>query len=71
VGAGGVRTGFDALAMLLAGATAVQLGSVLLHDPAAAGRVTRELADELARRDLKSVADATGLAHQQPDGSSR
>jgi dihydroorotate dehydrogenase (NAD+) catalytic subunit len=71
VGAGGVRTGFDALAMLLAGATAVQLGSVLLHDPAAAGRVTRELADELARRDLKSAADATGLAHQQPEGSSR
>lgn len=71
VGAGGVRTGCDALAMLLAGATAVQLGSVLLQDPAAAGRVTRELADELARRDLKSVADATGLAHQQPDGSSR
>lgn len=71
VGAGGVRTGFDALAMLLAGATAVQLGSVLLHDPAAAGRVTRELADELARRDLKSAADATGLAHQPPEGSSR
>jgi len=71
VGAGGVRTGFDALAMLVSGATAVQLGSVLLHDPAAAGRVTRELADELARRDLKSAADATGLAHQQPEGSSR
>ena len=71
VGAGGVRTGFDALAMLLAGATAVQLGSVLLHDPAAAGRVTRELSDELGRRDLKSAADAVGLAHQQPEGSSR
>ncbi len=71
VGAGGVRTGFDALAMLLAGATAVQLGSVLLHDPAAAGRVTRELADELGRRDLKSAADAVGLAHQQPEGSGR
>ena len=71
VGAGGIRTGFDALAMLLAGATAVQLGSVLLRDPSAADRVTRELTDELASRDLKSAADAVGLAHQQPDGSSR
>jgi dihydroorotate dehydrogenase (NAD+) catalytic subunit len=71
VGAGGIRTGFDALAMLLAGATAVQLGSVLLRDPSAAHRVTRELTDELASRDLKSAADAVGLAHQQPDGSSR
>ena len=56
---------------LLAGATAVQLGSVLLRDPSAADRVTRELSDELAARDLKSAADAVGLAHQQPDGSSR
>jgi dihydroorotate dehydrogenase (NAD+) catalytic subunit len=71
VGAGGIRTGFDALAMLLAGATAIQLGSVLLRDPSAADRVTRELTDELASRDLKSAADAVGLAHQQPDGSSR
>jgi dihydroorotate dehydrogenase (NAD+) catalytic subunit len=71
VGAGGIRTGFDALTMLLAGATAVQLGTVLLRDPSAAVRVTRELADELASRDLKSAADAVGLAHQQRDGSSR
>ena len=71
VGAGGIRTGFDALAMLLAGATAVQLGSVLLRDPSAADRITRELTDELASRDLKSAADSVGLAHQQPDRSRR
>ena len=71
VGVGGIRTGFDALAMLLAGATAVQLGSVLLRDPSAATRIRHELADELDRRDLKSAADAVGLAHQQPEGSSR
>ena len=71
VGVGGIRSGFDALAMLLAGATAVQLGSVLLRDPSAATRIRHELADELDRRDLKSAADAVGLAHQQPEGSSR
>ena len=71
VGAGGIRSGVDALALLAAGATAVQLGTALLHDPSAATRVRRELADELDRRDLKSAADAVGLAHQQPEGSSR
>jgi dihydroorotate dehydrogenase (NAD+) catalytic subunit len=71
VGVGGISSGFDALAMLAAGATAVQLGSVLLRDPSAATRVRHELHDELERRDLKSAADAVGLAHQQPEGSSR
>ena len=70
-GVGGIRSGFDALAMLLAGATAVQLGSVLLRDPSAATRIRHELVAELDRRDLKSAADAVGLAHQQPEGSSR
>ncbi len=66
VGVGGIRSGFDALAMLAAGATAVQLGTVLFSDPSAPGRITAELADELERRDLKSAADAVGLAHESP-----
>jgi dihydroorotate dehydrogenase (NAD+) catalytic subunit len=71
VGVGGIRSGFDALAMLLAGATAVQLGSVLFHDPSAAARIRRELLAELERHDLGSAADAVGLAHHQPEGSGR
>jgi dihydroorotate dehydrogenase len=49
----------------------VQLGSVLLRDPSAATRIRQELLDELDRRDLGSVASATGLAHHRPEGSSR
>jgi dihydroorotate dehydrogenase (NAD+) catalytic subunit len=71
VGVGGIRTGFDVLAMLSAGATAVQLGSVLLRDPSAATRIRRELVDELDRRDLHSAAAAAGLAHHRPEGSRR
>ncbi len=71
VGVGGIGTGFDVLAMLAAGATAVQLGTVLLRDPSAATRIRRELLDELDRRDLGSAADAAGLAHHLPEGSSR
>ena len=71
VGVGGVASGFDVLAMLAAGATAVQLGTVLLRDPSAATRIRGELLDELAQRDLDSVASAAGAAHHQPEGSSR
>jgi dihydroorotate dehydrogenase (NAD+) catalytic subunit len=70
VGAGGIRSGFDALSMLVAGACAVQLGSVLFRDPGAAARVTDELDRELAERGIERVADAVGLAHH-PERSGR
>ncbi|HLN77064.1 MAG TPA: hypothetical protein VK204_08445 [Nocardioidaceae bacterium] len=68
VGSGGVRTGFDALAMLAAGARAVQVGSVVLHDPAAPRRIAAELAEELDRRCIPAVAEAVGRAQRpHPD----
>jgi dihydroorotate dehydrogenase (NAD+) catalytic subunit len=65
VGVGGIRSGYDVLAMLAAGATAVQLGSVLFSDPTAPTRVITELVGELERRQLASVSDAVGCAHRQ------
>ncbi len=41
---GGVRSGADVAAFLAAGASAVQLGTVLLHDPVAPQRIHAELA---------------------------
>jgi dihydroorotate dehydrogenase (NAD+) catalytic subunit len=70
VGSGGIRTGFDALAMLAAGAGAVQVGSTVLHDPGAPARVVSELRDELTSRGIPSVADAIGRAHR-PEGEPR
>jgi dihydroorotate dehydrogenase (NAD+) catalytic subunit len=70
VGSGGVRSGFDALAMLAAGARAVQVGTTVLHDPGAPNRIVSELHDELDRRGISQVADAVGLAHR-PEGESR
>jgi dihydroorotate dehydrogenase (NAD+) catalytic subunit len=69
VGAGGVRTGFDALQMLLAGATTVQVGSALLHDPSAPARITAELTHELSTRGIESIADVVGLGHQPSEGN--
>jgi dihydroorotate dehydrogenase (NAD+) catalytic subunit len=70
VGSGGVRTGFDALAMLAAGARAVQVGSTVLHDPGAPARVVSELRAELTSRGIPGVADAVGRAHR-PEGEPR
>ncbi|MGH3496889.1 MAG: dihydroorotate dehydrogenase [Nocardioidaceae bacterium] len=64
IGVGGIRTGFDALEFLAAGATAVQVGTVAFHDPTAPMRVVHELRDELAARGLNNPADVIGRAHR-------
>jgi len=66
VGVGGVRTGRDALEFLLAGASAVQIGTVLFNDPSAPHRVAEELRAELSRRGFRSPSEVVGLAHRPP-----
>jgi dihydroorotate dehydrogenase (NAD+) catalytic subunit len=67
LGMGGVRTGLDALEMILAGASAVSVGTVVFHDPGAPARILRELAEALAARGIERVADVVGLAHRPPE----
>jgi dihydroorotate dehydrogenase (NAD+) catalytic subunit len=64
LGMGGIRTGLDALEFLLAGASAVSVGTVVFHDPGAPSRVLRELTAALAERGVRRVADIVGLAHR-------
>ena len=63
IGIGGVRTGRDALELILAGASMVGVGTAIFHDPSACARVQHELEDELARRGAERLADVMGLAH--------
>jgi len=63
IGVGGVRTGWDALELVLAGASAVQVGTATFHDPSAPLQVLRELTDELVRRDIRSLVKVRGVAH--------
>ena len=63
IGTGGVRSGRDALELLLAGASAVGVGTELLRDPSACSRVLRELEDELAAIGAYRVVDVIGQAH--------
>lgn len=62
VGCGGITSGRDAVEFLLAGATAVAVGSVTLVDPLAAPRIVRETALCLAEEGFASVCEAVGLA---------
>src|SRR6201987_5927973 len=64
IGCGGVRTGRDALELLLAGAALVGVGTGLLHDPSAFTRTERELEEELTARGVDRVSDVIGRAPQ-------
>jgi dihydroorotate dehydrogenase (NAD+) catalytic subunit len=65
LGMGGIRSGLDALRFLLAGATAVSVGTAVFGDPAAPIRVLHELTDALEERGFASVREAIGRAHPQ------
>jgi dihydroorotate dehydrogenase (NAD+) catalytic subunit len=60
VGVGGVRTGEDAIEMLLAGAWAVQMGTATLIDPAAPIATAQEVLAYLAAKGMASPADVRG-----------
>jgi dihydroorotate dehydrogenase (NAD+) catalytic subunit len=64
VGIGGVAGGLDALQLVLAGASAVQVGTATFHDPGAPARVLAELTAALAVRGFTRFTDAVGYAHR-------
>jgi dihydroorotate dehydrogenase (NAD+) catalytic subunit len=64
LGMGGVRSGLDALELVLAGASAVSVGTAVFHDPAAPVRVLAELEQALAERGFARFRDAVGYAHR-------
>lgn len=63
VGVGGVTSGWDAAELLLAGASAVQVGTSTFADPAAPGRVQTELLSWCRERGV-SPSGLTGAAHR-------
>jgi dihydroorotate dehydrogenase (NAD+) catalytic subunit len=71
IGMGGVRSGWDALEQILAGAAMVSVGTAIFHDPSACPRIVRELEEELASRGVDRLADVIGLAHESPRRTGR
>jgi dihydroorotate dehydrogenase (NAD+) catalytic subunit len=64
LGMGGIRSGLDALQFLLAGASAVSVGTAVFNDPSAVARVSRELHQALGERGFERLSDAVGHAHR-------
>ena len=57
---GGIFSGLDAVEFLLAGATGLQLGTVLFADPYAPGRILNEISEYCARHRVNRIADLIG-----------
>jgi dihydroorotate dehydrogenase (NAD+) catalytic subunit len=64
IGVGGIATVDDVMEFLVAGASAVQLGTVNFYDPTAAERIVGELAGALGQMGAKSVPDVIGAAQR-------
>jgi dihydroorotate dehydrogenase (NAD+) catalytic subunit len=60
VGLGGIATGTDAAEFMIAGATAVEVGTANFWDPAAPARIARELDAFLTEEGIARAADLVG-----------
>ena len=67
LGMGGIRSGLDALEFVLAGASAVSVGTAVFGDPHAPVRVLAELEAALSARGVERLADLVGHAHRPPE----
>jgi dihydroorotate dehydrogenase (NAD+) catalytic subunit len=67
LGMGGIRSGLDALQFILAGASAVSVGTAVFNDPSAPVRILGELEQALEERGFASLAEAVGYAHLPAD----
>jgi dihydroorotate dehydrogenase (NAD+) catalytic subunit len=60
VGIGGIATGEDAAEFMIAGASAVEVGTATFWDPAAPARIARELGDFLKEQKIARVTELVG-----------
>ncbi len=63
IGCGGVSTAEDAVEMMLAGASAVEVGAANLRDPYASKKIVEALPDLCERMGVEHISELTGGAH--------
>lgn len=68
VGIGGITTARDALEFLIAGATAVQVGTANFVDPMAAPKIVQGLRDYCVRHRLPSIREVIGSLEELKEG---
>lgn len=60
IGLGGIMSATDAVEFLLAGATAIEIGTANFIDPAVSAKIVRGIREYLARHNFQSVHDIIG-----------
>ncbi|MEJ2140559.1 MAG: dihydroorotate dehydrogenase, partial [Gammaproteobacteria bacterium] len=63
IGQGGILTVSDAIEFMIAGASAIGIGTALFYDPLVCKKINAGLMDYLQQHDLGSVAELTGSLH--------
>ncbi len=63
IGVGGVSTGLEAIELMLAGASAVEVGTATFIEPRAMARVLNEIEEWCEENSVFHVADLIGAAH--------
>lgn len=69
IGQGGITSSTDALEFLMAGATAIGIGTALFYEPLVCRKINKELVEYLIRHDLQNVLDLTGTLELHGGGS--
>ena len=65
LGMGGITSGRDAFEFILAGASAISIGTATFGNPTAVTNVKNELESILIQKGFASVAEAVGFAHRE------
>ncbi len=60
IGMGGISTWQDAVEMLMAGATALQIGTCMFTDPYAPVKITKGLSEYMDKNSINSIEEITG-----------
>jgi dihydroorotate dehydrogenase (NAD+) catalytic subunit len=63
VGVGGVARGVDAIELVLAGASAIEVGTASFADPGSVGRILDEVGEWCRAHDVGSIRELIGDAH--------
>ena len=66
IGQGGICSANDALEFLIAGATAVGVGTALFYDPLVCPKINQGIADYLTRNGMSRVTDLIGTSSAHP-----
>ena len=61
IGLGGITCGRDALEFLMAGATAVQVGTANFLDPAVSAKIVNEIQDYCTRNKIADIREIIGI----------